>query len=77
MSETTFATIVHEYIKEKRAVGNKFKKAEQILNRIISLQHEIDNGKPNLSKELFKTWAQKTSWETDTNRSQRISVLRG
>lgn len=77
MSETTFTTIVHGYIEEKRAVGNKFKKAEQTLNRIISLQHEIDNGKPILSKELLKTWAQKTSWETDTNRSGRISVLRG
>jgi len=77
MIKTIFTTIVHEYIEEKRAVGNKFKKAEQTLNRIISLQHEIDKGKPILSKELFKTWAQKTSWETDANRSQRISVLRG
>jgi integrase/recombinase XerD len=77
MSKITFTTIAHEYIEEKRAIGNKFKKAEQTLNRIISLQHEIDKGKPILSKKLFKTWAQKTSWETDANRSQRISVLRG
>jgi integrase len=77
MSETTFKSIVHEYIEEKRTVGNKFKKAEQTLNRIMSLQNEIDNGKPILSKELLKTWAQKTSWESDTNRSIRISVLRG
>lgn len=77
MSETTFKSIVHEYIDEKRAVGNKFNKGEQILNRIVTLQNEIDNGKPILSKVLFKTWAQKTSWETDTNRSGRISVLRG
>ena len=77
MSETTFKSIVHEYIVEKRAVGNKFKKAEQTLNRIISLQNEIDNGEPILSKELLETWAQKTSWENDSNRSGRLSILRG
>ena len=77
MDETTFESIVHDYIVEKRAVGNKFKKAEQILNRIVSLQYEIDSGKPVLSKELFEAWAEKTTWENDTNRAGRISVLRG
>lgn len=77
MNEITFTSIVNDYIEEKRAVGNKFNKAEQTLNRIIVLQNEIDNGKPILSKELLETWAQKTSWETDTNRAGRISVLRG
>ncbi len=77
MNKITFESIVHDYIEEKRAVGNKFNKAEQTLNRIISLQNEIDNGKPILSKDLLDTWAQKTSWETDTNRAGRISVLRG
>ncbi|MDD3058858.1 MAG: tyrosine-type recombinase/integrase [Sphaerochaeta sp.] len=76
-SEKAFTAIVAQYIEEKRAMGFKFGKAAQILRTICLLQEETDKGMPVLSKELFERWAQQTSWETQGNRTNRISVLRG
>jgi integrase/recombinase XerD len=76
-NEETFAHIVDDYIKEKRAIGYNFEKAARILRRIILLQNEIDRDFPVLSEEVANRWIEKTAWENDTNRSRRISVLRG
>ncbi len=76
-NERTFPTVVAEYIEEKRAMGIKFEKAAMILKTICLLQEETDKGIPVLSRKLFERWSQQTTWETQTNRSQRISVLRG
>lgn len=76
-NEQTFSFVVSEYIAEKKALGLKFNKGAQVLKRICLLQEETDKGMPVLSKELFERWAQQTSWETQSNRTNRISVLRG
>lgn len=76
-SDKTFSMIVAEYIEEKRAMGFKFDNAARTLKSICRLQVETDKGKAVLSKELFERWAQQTSWENQTNRARRISVLRG
>ncbi len=76
-NEKTFTHIVNDYIKEKRAVGYSFEKGAQTLRRIIHLQNEIDHDLPVLSEELTNRWTGKTAWENETNRSHRISVLRG
>lgn len=76
-NEKTFTHIVNDYIKEKRATGYNFEKAAHTLQRIIHLQNDIDPDLPILSEELVNRWIEKTAWETDTNRSHRISVLRG
>lgn len=76
-NEKTFTQIVNDYIKEKRAIGYKFEKGAQTLRRIIYLQNDIDHGFPTLSEELVNQWIEKTAWENETNRSRRISVLRG
>lgn len=77
MNRLTFETIVQDYIQEKKAIGNKFTKAEQTLKRVVALQNEIDKNKPILSRALFMRWAEKTSWEKPINQSTRLSVLRG
>ncbi len=77
INEKTFTHIVSEHIKEKQAIGYNFEKAAQILRRIIHLQNNIDHGLPILSEELVNQWIEKTAWENETNRSRRISVLRG
>jgi len=74
---TTFAELVRDYIDERRATGCRFTKATQILRRIVNLQEQTDSGDPRLSAELLARWVEKTPWENETNRSQRISVLRG
>ncbi|MEA2084660.1 MAG: tyrosine-type recombinase/integrase [Thermodesulfobacteriota bacterium] len=76
-NEKTFTHIVKDYINEKRAIGHSFEKAAQTLRRIIHLQNDIDHGLPLLSEELANHWIKKTAWENETNRSQRISILRG
>jgi len=76
-NEKTFTHIVNDYITEKRAIGYNFEKAAHTLRRIINLQNDIDQGLPILSEELVNQWIEKTAWENETNRSNRISVLRG
>jgi integrase/recombinase XerD len=76
-NEKTFTNIVNDYIKERRAIGHKFEKAAQVLQRIILLQYSVDYNLPILSEELANRWTEKTAWENETNRSHRISVLRG
>jgi integrase/recombinase XerD len=76
-NEKTFTHIVNDYVQEKRAIGYKFEKGAQLLRRIIHLQNDIDHGFPILSEELVNQWIEKTAWENETNRSRRISVLRG
>jgi len=75
--EKTFEHIVNEYIREKRATGYGFEKAAQVLQRIVRLQEDVDHGLPLLSAEVVNHWVEKTAWENETNRSQRVSVLRG
>jgi len=75
--KATFAELVRDYIDERRATGCRFTKATQILRRIVSLQDQTDSGVSRLSAELLARWVEKTPWENETNRSQRISVLRG
>ena len=75
--EKTFAQIVGDYVQEKRAIGYHFDKASRMLRRIVDIQEEIDHGTPRLSRELVERWIEKTPWENETNRSHRISVLRG
>lgn len=73
----TFAQIVDDYVQEKRAIGCRFDKGSQTLRRIVGIQREIDHGAPCLSRELVELWIEKTPWENETNRSRRISALRG
>jgi integrase/recombinase XerD len=75
--EKTFAQIVDDYIHEKRAIGYHFSKASRTLRRIVDIQEGIDHGTPRLSRELLDQWIEKTPWENETNRSHRISVIRG
>jgi integrase/recombinase XerD len=77
MNKLAFVSIVQDYIAEKQAIGNIFIHETRGLKRIINLQQEVDQGRPVLSKELFKRWAEKTPWENTNNRTGRISLLRG
>ena len=75
--EKTFTQIVDDYVQEKRAIGYHFDKASRTLRRIVDIQEGIDHGTARLSRELVDRWIEKTPWENETNRSRRISVLRG
>jgi len=72
-----FQHIVDEYIREKRFLGFKFDKNTKVLRRVVCLQIRFDNNAPMLSRQTVERWIEKTPWENETNRSQRISVIRG
>lgn len=71
-----FQQVVDAYILEKRSLGFKFVKDARMLRRVVSLQMQIDQGAPLLSKETVSTWIEKTSWESESNRNHRISIIR-
>ncbi|MBW1838498.1 MAG: tyrosine-type recombinase/integrase [Deltaproteobacteria bacterium] len=71
-----FQQIVDSYIQEKRSLGFKFDKEARMLRHIIALQLQLDQGSPLLSKETVSTWIERRSWESVTNRSHRISLIR-
>ncbi len=76
-SKETFAEVVADYIREKRGTGCHFTKGAQVLRRIVDLQKQTDDGTLGLSAELVTRWTEKTPWESETNRTSRICVLRG
>ncbi len=76
-SNPPFATVVADYIAERRATGYRFAKEAQVLRRIVELQNQIGGEDRCLSAELANRWIEKTPWENEINRSARISVLRG
>jgi integrase/recombinase XerD len=71
-----FPQVVDAYIQEKRSLGFKYKKEARVLDRVVALQMQLDQGVPLLSKETVSAWIEKTSWESELNRSHRISVIR-
>lgn len=72
-----FQEMVANFIAEKRAVGYNYQKNEKILLRVALLHEQMGYHEPLLTKDLVLTWTKKTSYETETNRQHRISVIRG
>jgi integrase len=72
-----FRKTISDFIYEKRAVGYKYDKNEQILKRIAKLHEKMGYTESMLPKELVVKWAEKTPYETETNRLHRVSTLRG
>ena len=73
----SFQQVVDDYIMEKRSLGFKFDKDAQMLRRVVALQVQLDKNTPFLSRETVETWIKKTPWESETNRANRISIIRG
>ena len=71
-----FQKIIDSYIMEKQSLGYKYESETRMLRRIVALQMQLDHGAPLLSRETVSTWIERTSWESETNRSHRISLIR-
>jgi len=76
MTIDNFQQMVDSYILEKRSLGFKYERETRMLRRITALQIELDQGSPLLSKETVLKWIERTSWESETNRSHRINLIR-
>lgn len=77
LRNNTFQQVVNSYILEKRSMGYKYYKETQVLRRIVALQVQIDQGNSVLSKKTVSAWIEKSPWESEVNRSHRISTIRG
>jgi integrase len=83
MSEKTvvFKSILGElitgYIKEKMAVGYRYKKGASLLKQFDSIVFNEHIAEKKLPKELVLIWTKKRLNETNRNRNGRISIVRG
>ena len=71
-----FQQIVADYLQEKRSLGLKYEKEAQVLRRVVVLQKKLNQNMPYLTKETVQKWIERTPWESERNRSQRIGIIR-
>lgn len=74
---SSLASIFEGYVAEKHALGNKYKKGTATLKRLDNLLIRENVTDKSLSKEIVLLWTAKNKTETDSNRGQRISIVRG
>lgn len=69
--------IISDYIAEQRTLGYKCNKKERTLREVAKLYHEMGFSGPVLDKELVLKWTEKRAYESECNRSHRVSIVRG
>ena len=74
---TNLQDIIGDYIAEQRALGYKCDKKERSLREVAKLYHEMGFSGPTFDKELVLKWTEKRAYESECNRSHRISIVRG
>ncbi len=75
--ESILGELIAGYIGEQRAVGYKYIKGSSLLKQFDTLivkEHLVEK---KLPKELVLIWTEKRPNETDSNRTTRISIVRG
>ena len=74
---SSLASIFEGYVKEKHAVGYKYNKGAVTLKRLDNLLIRENVIEKSLTQEVVLLWTAKNKTETDKNRGQRISIVRG
>lgn len=74
---SVLSDIFSSYIKEKRALGYGFKKAEFMFKRFDVFLQAHHHSEINLPKDLVIEWCKQSPNETISTRTHRISLLRG
>ncbi len=72
-----FATLIENYIAEKRAAGYKFEVGAKMLKRFDSFVHSRGLTEVILTKQLMIEWTMRKPNETISTQCGRISLLRG
>jgi integrase len=75
--QSILSDIIISYIAEKRSLGYKFKKAESMLKRFDVFLQTQQHSEISLPKDLVIEWCKQSPNETISNRTHRISLLRG
>ena len=75
--QSVLSDIINSYIAEKHSLGYKFKKAESMLKRFDIFLQNNQHAEISLPKDLVIEWCKQSPNETISNRTHRISLLRG
>lgn len=76
-ADKSFQRLIDDYVCEKRAVGYKYIKNEQMLRGVSRLHSSMGYFGPILPKDVVLKYTEKTRYETETNRFHRVSTIRG
>lgn len=74
---SVLSDIFCSYIDEKHALGYSFKKGESMLKRFDTFLQAQHHSEINLPKDIVIEWCKQSPNETISNRTHRISLLRG
>lgn len=75
--EIDLKVVIEAYLHEKRAVGYKCKKLEQMLRYLADLHQSLGYSGSALPKDFVLKYVEKRHNEQETNRFHRISTIRG
>ena len=71
-----FQEEIHDLIALKRALGFSYGSEASSLRRIDTFLCENNLSEKRISKELCDLWCRKRTYETVTNQSSRVSIMR-
>lgn len=74
---TSLPDIINDYIAEQKALGYKCDKKERSLREVAKLYYEMGFSGSAFDKDLVLKWTEKRAYESECNRSHRISIVRG
>lgn len=72
-----FANYIKEYVKQRRLSGFSFEAQAYRLYKFDQYCNKIKLSEPILNKQLFDSWSVKSSTESKTTQSGRLSTIRG
>ncbi len=70
------ADAIQGFIREREALGYRYRKQAACLKRFDSLCVEVNHGEVALTRELAMMWVAKKPWESDDAQSRRIRLVR-
>lgn len=72
-----FASLITQYVDYKRSLGFKMTDIEERLRRFDNLAKEMGVATGPIPKSLADEWAKPANAESDYNRYERVSIVRG
>lgn len=74
---SSFSDVATCYVAEKRALGHRFDKGEEMVRRIVRLHGSMGCPQDELPKELVEAFVAAKPGERESNRAQRVGAIRG
>ena len=72
-----FVDIAQGYLDERRAGGCKMEKGEAFVRRLDALRAELCCPEDAIGRDLHDAWTARRPGESESNRTHRVSQIRG